>query len=233
MRAAAPLPLLPSGPWYVVKSALSILSLVVLAGAAALLFIYQRRAQRPEALVPRLAGRYLASLAAGDYASAYDFLTPDAKARCSIDEFRRLRGPDAWTIKDVKLARLEPDAAVVSYGWSAPGQAPLTVYMTMVLAGDQWQVPFNLNLLRGVEDAVRGNDPDKALFDSQEAVRVDPRDPIARASSCESAFFRKLYDQALPECRAALDLAGKYPSNISQERLQHIQELASLLEKRS
>lgn len=233
LRAPARPPLLPTGLGYVIKSALSILSLVVLAAATAVIFIYQRRARGVEGGVPRLAERYLTALASADYATAYDFLSPKAQARCSKQEYRRLRGEGVWTIKDVKLAKLEADAAVVSYAWSVEGRAPVTIYLPFELVAGRWLVPFNLNLLRGVEDAVRRNDPDLALLDSQEAVRVAPRDPIARASSCEAAFFRKLYDQAVPECRAALALAAEYPSNISAQRLEHVRALNALLEKGS
>ena len=233
LRAAPPEPLLPTGIEYILRSAFSIIFLLVLAAAATLLFVYHRQSERPAVVVPRLTETYLSALAGADFDSAYDFFSHGARSHCTITEFRQLRGGDIWIVKNIKPVRIEPDSVVVSYDWSTPSREPITVYMLWAKEEGRWVVPYNLNLLKGVEAAVASNNPDVALLDSQEAVRVNPRDPIARASYCEAAFFRKFYEQALPECRTTLELASKYPSNISPERLRHVQMLVSRLEKGS
>ncbi|MBI3553820.1 MAG: hypothetical protein HY077_15100 [Elusimicrobia bacterium] len=230
-RKAPKPPLLPAGILYVVKSALSIAFLLILSVAGVLLVLSQRESQGPKDAAPRLAKRYLSALSITDYASAYYLLSLAAQARCTMDEFRKMRGPGVWTWGNLQVVAAEPDAAEVSYDWSAPDKPQQTVYMFFVRENDRWVVPYNLNLLKRVEDAMRENDPDLALLESQEAVRVNPRDPMARAYLCEAANFRKLYEQAKPECRAALELIGKYPSNLSEQSVVHLKAVAAALEQ--
>jgi hypothetical protein len=231
LRGAPPVPLLPAGFFYILKSGLAISFMVGVAIVAGLIFLWQRQAQQPAVAVPRLARHYLSALSVTDYASAYYLLSVAAQARCSMDEFRELRGPGEWKWSDLRLERIERDAAEVSYRWSSAGQEAQTVHLFFLRENDRWVVPFNLGLLKKVEDAMRSNDPDLALLESQEAVRVNPRDPMARAYLCEAAYFRKLYDQAKPECAAALDLAQKYPSSLTPQSVGHLQTLSAAMEK--
>lgn len=229
-RARVPLMIWPTGLGYIVKSGVSIAFLLILTAAAGLIFLSRYEAQGPRASIPRIAQRYLSSLAITDYASAYYLLSEAAQARCSMDDFRRLRGAGEWTISNVKLVEFEPEAGVVSYLWSAAGQPPTTAYLFFVHEKDRWVVPYNFNVLKEVEEAVRTNNPDMALLDSQEAVELNPRDPMARAYLCEAAYFRKFYDQAHAQCQTAVDLSAKYPSNLSAQSLAHIKLILSLLE---
>ncbi len=128
-RASIPFVLLPSGFGYIVKSGFSIAFLLILAAAIGLLTLAHYESQGPKASIPRLAARYLSALAATDYASAYYLLSAAAQARCSIDDYRRLRGAGEWTISDIKLVALEPEAGEVSYRWSAADQPAVTAYL--------------------------------------------------------------------------------------------------------
>ncbi len=228
-RENTPAPLLPAGTAYILKSAFAILFLLSLTAGVLLLFLYQRQASSPASSAPRAANRYLMALARADYAEAYGMLSISAAARGPADEFRRLRGPGEWSWANLKLVALEPDAALLSYDLSVQGQSPQTLYLFLVKENGNWVVPFNLNLLKDVEDAMRRSDPDLALLKSQEAVRVNPRDPMARAYLCEASYFRKLPEQARPACAAALELASKYPSNLSAQSLQHAQDILAKL----
>jgi hypothetical protein len=229
-RASVPLMLLPTGFGYILKSGISIAFLLILSATAGLLFLSHRQSLGPKASIPRIAQRYLSSLAITDYASAYYMLSAAAQARCSMDDFRRLRGPGEWKISDVKLVHIEPEAGEVSYLWSAPDQPQRTAYIFFIRENDRWVVPYNFNVLKEVEEAVRVNNPDLALLDSQEAVELNPRDPMARAYLCEAAYFRKFYDQAQAQCQTAVDLSAKYPSSLSPQSLAHIKLILSILE---
>jgi len=228
-RAAPAPPLLPAGAAYIIKSAFAIVFLIVLAGAGVLLMLSQMESQSAKAAAPRLARRYLTALATIDYANAYYLLSIPAQARCTIDEFRRMRGPGVWDWGNLKLVASERDAAEMSYEWSTPGHPKQTVYLFFIRENDRWVVPYNLQLMKRVEDAMRHNDPDLALLESQEAVRVNPRDPMARAYLCEAANYRKMYDQAKTECAAALALSAKYPSSLTPQSIERLKTVNASL----
>jgi hypothetical protein len=230
-RAAPREPLLPAGFEYLIKSALSITFLAGLAIAGILLVGWQMSSMSAKNAAPRLASRYLSALANTDYGSAYYMLSAQSQARCTMDDYRKMRGPGEWVWGNVKLLSTEKDAAELSYDWAAPGQQKQTVYLFAVRENDRWVISYNLNLLRAVEDAIRQSDPDLALLDSQEAVRVNPRDPMARAYLCEAANFRQLYDQARTECTAALKLASRYPSNLSEQSVEHLKTVLAGLDE--
>jgi hypothetical protein len=178
--------------------------------------------QRPMNAVPRVAARYLDALSSGDIQGAYALLSLEARAHCSIDEFRAWREDTPWTWSDLRLARLEPEASVVRYTLQVKGQPPKEDFLIFLREEGRWVRPYNWNLLQRAEESFARNDPDMALILSQEAVRIDPRDPMARGYLCEAVYYRKVPAETERECAYALQLSKSYPSKLSLKSLYHL-----------
>ncbi len=178
--------------------------------------------QRPMNAVPRVAARYLDSLSSGDTRGAYALLSLKARAHCNLDEFRSWREETPWTWSDLRLARLEPEAAVVRYTLKVKGQPPKEDFLIFLREEGRWVRPYNWNLLQRAEESFTRNDPDMALILAQEAVRIDPRDPMARGYLCEAVYYRKVPEETERECSYALQLSKTYPSKLSLKSLYHL-----------
>jgi len=177
---------------------------------------------RPQNEVPRMAARYLDALSRGNFPDAYALLSHEAQAHCTIDEFRAWREDTPWTWSDIRLARLEPAAAVVKYRLLIQGQSPKEDFLTFLREDGRWVRPYNWNLLRRAEESFSRNDPDMALILAQEAVNIDPRDPMARGYLCEAVYYRKVPAETERECSFALQLSKVYPSKLSVKSLYHL-----------
>lgn len=215
-------PYLPSGVVYLVKSVLAILSMVVMGGAAMLVILNWRHELRPEVLVPKLARQYLDSLSRNDYATAYNMLSKGAKDNVTMDEFRLLRDTTPWTWSNLAIAKTEPDAVILQYDLQVEGRPSMRDTLVFVQEDGKWVRPYNWAVLRKAEEAFDRADPDLALLRAREAVRLDPRDPMARGYLCEAIYYRKLADQIENECKTAIELAARYPSKLSLKSLYHL-----------
>ena len=193
---------------------------LVLAAAAAVL-IYANH-HRPEKELPRAAAQYLDALSRQDFAGAYAMLSKAARTYCTLEEFTNLREATAWTWSDPRIARLEPEAAVVQYRLAVAGRPPGDDFLIFLREDGRWVRPFNWNLLQRAETAFERNDPDMALILSQEAVRIDPRDPMARGYLCEAVYYRKVPAETEKECSLALRLSETYPSKLTLKSLYHL-----------
>jgi hypothetical protein len=215
-------PFLPSGMAYFAKSVLAILFMLVMVGGAVFGLLLLRRQTSADVVVPKLARQYLESLQSNDYATAYNMLTEAARASCSLDEFRLLRDTTPWTWSNLSTAKIEPGAVVLQYDLSVENRPTIRDTLVFVNENGRWARPYNWPVLLKAEQAFERNDPDMALMQAGEAVRLDPRDPMARGYLCESVFFRRLTSRIESECRTALDLADRYPSKLSAKSLYHL-----------
>jgi hypothetical protein len=215
-------PYLPGGIAYFAKSVLAILAMIAMGGGALLGLLLVRRAQSADVLVPKLAKHYLESLVDNDYATAYDMLTAGARSNCTLDEFRLLRDTTPWSWSNLTMAKIEPDAVIMQYDLNVQGRLPIRDTLVFVHENHRWARPYNWPVLAKAEEAFERNDPDLAIMKANEAVRLDPRDPMARGYLCESVYFRKLTDRVEPACRTALELAQRYPSKLTAKSLFHL-----------
>ena len=126
---------------------------------------------KPQNEIPRAAAQYLNALSGGNLPAAYALLSHASQAHCSFEEFRSGREDTPWTWSGVKLARLEPAAAVVNYRLLVKGQPAKDDFLLFLLEDGRWVRPYNWNLLQRAEDAFARDDPDMALILSQEAVK--------------------------------------------------------------
>ena len=181
--------------------------------------------QKPQSAIPRAAAQYLNALSRGNVPAAYALLSRDSQAHCTMDEFRLGREDTPWTWAGIRLARLESEAAVVKYRLNVAGKPPADDFLIFLLEDGRWVRPYNWNLLQRAEDAFARNDPDMALILSQEAVSIDPRDPMARGYLCEAVYYRKVPAETEHECAAALQLSQVYPSKLSLKSLYHLRAI--------
>ncbi len=178
--------------------------------------------QKPQSAIPRAATQYLNALSADNLPAAYALLSHDSQAHCTLDEFRSGREATPWTWSAIKLARLEPRAAVIKYRLQVSNKPPVEDILIFLLEDGRWVRPYNWNLLQRAEDSFTRNDPDMALILAQEAVNIDPRDPMARGYLCEAVYYRKVPAETERECSAALQLSRVYPSKLSLKSLYHL-----------
>lgn len=182
----------------------------------------RREERRPETLVPRLAAQYLEALRRNDAAKAYSMLSRSAQAGCTLEEFLRLRDTAPWSWSGLALARVEPEAVLVQYDLILEGRPPERDYLLFALEDGRWVRPYNWSLLKKIEGAFDRNDPDTALVEAQRAVRINPRDPMARGYLCEAVYYRKIPREIERECVLALGLSQRYPSKLSAKSLYHL-----------
>jgi len=180
---------------------------------------------KPEKAIPRAAAQYLGALNHLDFPGAYALLSQEARAHCSLEEFRALSDETPWTWSDVQIVRLEPEAAVVKYRLISNGQPPSDDFLILLREDGKWMRPYNWNLLQKIEDAFARKDPDMALLLAQAAVRINPRDPIARGYLCESVYFRNVPAETERECALAISLSRIYPSKLSLKSLYHLRAI--------
>ena len=215
-------PYLPGGAAYFAKSVLAILAMIAMGAAAVMVLLLARRQRSADVLVPRMAQQYLDSLASNDYATAYNMLTAGSRANCTLDEFRLLRDTTPWTWSNLALSKIEPDAVVMQYDLAVTGRPPIRDTLVFVNENGKWARPYNWPVLAKAEEAFERNDPDLAILKAQQAVELDPRDPMARGYLCESVYFRRVTDRVEAACKSALDLAARYPSKLTEKSLYHL-----------
>lgn len=224
-RRAVPSPLLPSGPAYFIRSVLALVVMIAILLGAGAFVITALHENSPSVVVPQLAERYLNALSSGDYATAYSMLTDAARVNCSMDEFRLLRDTTPWTWANLSAAQVEPGAVVLNYDLSVKGRPTVRDSIVFVDDRGRWARPYDWPALLRAEQAFDLRDPDLAFTRAQEAVQLDPRDPMARGYLCEAAYFKKLGQPAIDECRVALELAQRYPTKLGPLNLYHLHAL--------
>ena len=200
----------------------NILFFIILAVVGALAWRQLDIYLKPENAVPRLAARYLDALSRYDSPAAYEMLSRDSKASCTEEEFKALRDPTPWTWSDLTLAGVETDVAVIKYQIKIEGKPPQEDFLFFLKEQGAWVRPFNWNLLKKAEEAIAQSNHDMALLVAQSAVRINPRDPMARGYLCEAVFYRKVPAETERECALALRLSQTYPSKLSLKSLYHL-----------
>ncbi|OGR85714.1 MAG: hypothetical protein A3J74_10025 [Elusimicrobia bacterium RIFCSPHIGHO2_02_FULL_57_9] len=212
---------------YRIRSIGSLIFLICLAFGLFTLGLDYWKTVNPQKAVPRQAASYLTALSQGDYANAYYSLSSVARARCSLEEFRLHQSAVNWTWNGLNLIKKEPDLMMVEYYIAHPGKEPEKNYLTFVLEDGHWALPFNEHILKNVKKLFKQKNIDMALIRAQEALTVNPRDPVARAYFCQASHWHKLPAQAGRECALALKLHQDYPSQISPAALKHVRAIAN------
>lgn len=199
-----------------------LLALLALAAGGGAVYLDRHDPAR-EALA--VAGQYLDALSRQDLPAAYALLTTAAQAHCPEADFRTGREGAAWTWSDAKIVRLESEAATIKYLLRVPGQPPREDFLAFQREGGRWRRPHNGQMLQKAQDALDRSNPDLALILAQEAARIDPRDPAARAFLCEAVYSRGIAAETERQCLQALDLSARQPSQLSAKSLRNIRAI--------
>ena len=206
-------PLLPSGPEYFVSSVAALLAVVVMLGGAAFYILNVLHQRSPSTIVPQLAKNHLDALSANNYAYAYLMLTRASRIHCTLEEFRLLSDTPQWSWSNLSVVSIEPDAVVMEYDLTPLGRRPVRTSLIFAYDHGRWARPYNRPALLHAQEALARGDAEVALMSALQAIRLDPRDPAARASLCAADRALKLVDRAESDCRVVDELARRYPSS--------------------
>ena len=204
-----------------VASTLLGLGLFILTAALYGLYYWHFK-HNPRTKLVHAAARYLTALRTGDVDSAYHGLLSDAaRGAVSIEEFKRYLPPSGWSFdsKDISIEAIEEDWALVRYDARAPGSPPEKNRMEFVQEGGRWLRAYDWSLLARAEQALDEGDYAAADESARKASAVNPRGALARYYLCESAYDRHSAQEALDECRKAVELAKQYPPGLRDTHL--------------
>ena len=199
----------------------NILFFIILAVVGALAWRQLDIYLKPENAVPRLAARYLDALSRYDSPAAYEMLSRDSKASCTEEEFKALRDPTPWTWSDLTLAGVETDVAVIKYQIKIEGKPPQEDFLFFLKEQGAWVRPFNWNLLKKAEEAIAQSNHDMALLVAQSAVRINPRDPMARGYP-RGGLLPQSARRDRARMRAGPAVSQTYPLKLSLKSLYHL-----------
>lgn len=167
---------------------------------------------------------YLADISAGKYAKAYEMLSSNSKAVCSLQDYVKnsndyySKAPP-WEWKDVRIFAMSPDAAMIRYKLKE-GDAPWKDdYISFVREHNRWMRPYIWVLFQPIDDALKRHDFPQALFLAQKLYLTDPVDPRSSAYLCTTEFFMGLYDKSVVSCKRAVDGARTYPVGYSSDEI--------------
>lgn len=179
--------------------------------------------------LPRLrlvmtAKSYLTYISEHKFEKAYELLSSNSKAGCTMDDYVRnsreyyARVP-AWQFKDVEVLTLDKNTAMIRYQLKDGDQPWKSDYISFVRENNRWARPYIWVLFQPIEDALKQQDFPHALFLAQKLHLTDPIDPRTSGYLCVSEFFMGLYEKSADSCRRTLDSAVSYPVGYSREEL--------------
>ncbi|OGR67520.1 MAG: hypothetical protein A2X30_02650 [Elusimicrobia bacterium GWB2_63_16] len=179
--------------------------------------------------LPRLrlvmtAKSYLASISEGEFEKAYDLLSTNSKAACTMSDYVRnsqdyyAKAP-VWQFKDVQVMAMTDTAAMIRYQLKEGDGEWKNDYISFVREHNRWTRPYIWILFQPIDDAIKRQDLPQALFLAQKLYLTDPIDPRTSAYLCEVEFFMGLYEKATESCKRTLDSAASYPVGYTSKDL--------------
>lgn len=179
--------------------------------------------------LPRLrllmtAKSYLTNISEGRYEKAYELLSANSRAACTLNEYVRnsreyyAKAP-AWQFKDAQVFALDKNTAVVRYQLKEGTSAWKNDYISFIRENSRWTRPYIWILFQPIEDALKRQDFPHAVFLSQKLYLTDPIDPRSSGYLCDSEFFMGLYEKAAESCKRTADSAATYPVGYTSKDL--------------
>jgi tetratricopeptide (TPR) repeat protein len=214
----------------------TVFALVILLASSAAYGVYFWRAKlNPRTQVLKSASRYLSSLQAGNFGSAYDLLSKESSRGCPPDEFQRLQPAPGWTLAPGSLVieALEEKRALVRYETLRPAGAAERDLMEFVLEDGRWRRAYPWALLARAVQAMDEGDFSAASEAARKAVAGSPLDAAARAVLCEAAYGAIDSARAYAECREAVSLSRRHPPGVDGRSLLRVHQILADLEKNS
>ncbi len=179
--------------------------------------------------LPRLrlvmtAKSYLTNISENKFDKAYELLSSNSKAICTLDEYVKnskeyYSKVPAWQFKDIQVFSLEKDTALIRYQLKEGNEPWKSDYISFIRENNRWARPYIWVLFQPIEEALKQQDFPHALFLSQKLYLTDPVHPRTSAYLCVSEFFMELYEKSAESCKRAIDTAGSYPTGYSREEL--------------
>jgi|GEM_PF-860899 len=179
--------------------------------------------------LPRLrlvmtAKSYLTYISEGKFEKAYNLLSSNSQANCTLDEYIKnskeyyAKAPP-WSFKDVQVFTMDKDAAMVRYQLKDGDQPWKSDYISFVRENNRWARPYIWVLFQPIEDALKRQDFPHALFLAQKLYLTDPIDPRTSGYLCVSEFFMGLHEKSVESCKRTIDAAVNYPVGYTKEEL--------------
>jgi tetratricopeptide (TPR) repeat protein len=179
--------------------------------------------------LPRLrlvmtAKSYLTNISQGKFEKAYDLLSTNSQANCTLSEYIKnskeyyAKAPP-WSFKDVQVFTMDKDAAMIRYQLKDGDQPWKSDYISFVRENNRWARPYIWVLFQPIEDALKRQDFPHALFLSQKLYLTDPIDPRTSGYLCVSEFFMGLHAKSAESCKRTIESATAYPVGYTKEEL--------------
>ncbi len=179
--------------------------------------------------LPRLrlvitAKSYLAAISEGKFEKAYELLSSNSKASCSMEEYvnnskEYYSKAPPWQFKDVQVFSMDKTAAMIRYQLKEGSLPWKSDYISFVRENNRWARPYIWILFQPIEDALKRQDFPHALFLAQKLYLTDPIDPRTSGCLCVSEFFMGLHEKSVESCKRTIDAAVYYPVGYTREEL--------------
>ncbi|OGR77078.1 MAG: hypothetical protein A2X32_07285 [Elusimicrobia bacterium GWC2_64_44] len=197
---------------------------VLLAGVLLAILYMIAAPSLPKLRLTMTAKSYLTAISEGKFEKAYDLLSSNSKAACSLEEYLKnstdyyAKAP-AWEFKDVQVFTMTADAAMIRYQLREAGGEWKPDYISFVREHNRWARPYIWVLFAPIDDAMRRQDIPQALFLAQKLYLTDPVDPRSSAYLCATEFLMGLHEKAAESCKRTIDTAEIYPRGYVSENL--------------
>lgn len=180
-------------------------------------------------LLPRLrltmaAKEYLMALSQGKYDEAYELLSTNSKAICTLDAYIAYNKDyydktPAWQFRNAQIFTMTKTAAMIKYQLREAGGDWKDDYISFVPEHGRWTRPYIWFLFQPIDEALNRKDFAQALFLAQKLYLTDPVDPRSSGYLCASEFFMNLYEKSAESCRRTVEAASSYPVGYSAQDL--------------
>ena len=197
---------------------------VLLAGVLLSIIYMIAAPSLPKFRLQMAAKAYLSAISQGKFEKAYELLSTNSRAACSMDDYVKnnkeyYSSAPAWQFKDIQVYAMDRDAAVVRYQLKE-GTAPWKAdYISFVREHGRWTRPYIWILFQPIQDALDRHDFPQALFLSQKLYITDPVDPRTSGYLCSSEYMMKLYEKSADSCKRTVTAAANYPVGYNNDDL--------------
>ncbi|MDO8806015.1 MAG: zinc ribbon domain-containing protein [Elusimicrobiota bacterium] len=179
--------------------------------------------------LPRLrllmtAKSYLANISQHKFEAAYELLSSNSKAACTMEEYAKNSNEyyskvPAWQFKEVEVFAIDKSAAMIRYQLKEGDLPWKSDYISFVRENNRWARPYIWILFQPLEEALKRQDFPHALFLAQKLFLTDPVDPRSSGYLCVSEFFMGLHEKSVESCKRTIDSAVSYPVGFTSEEL--------------
>ena len=209
------------------------LGLFLLVSGTVLFVHTQRTRNTPAKTILKTAGDYLFALKQKNFAAAYAMLSEESKRSVSPNRFEEMQDPSVWTFDDVRIDWITDRAAFVRFKLLVSAQPMEEDGILFVRDAGQWRRSYWGHLADDIEAAVESADYTRALRLTNDALGLDPYDPMTNAYACEVSFRLGNYATAEPACQKALKTSEKFPARLGPEGIFQIHLMLADMYRRS